>query len=308
MRRWMLSGIGLLGLAAALWFAPEASRRRGGAAEQERARSSSRAPAAARPDIDIDAGYPGKPFDTQKLMARRLLRLSPEALREKIGGMDAPVAMAFSIAVGSLAEDDIKKSGDTALLEFLIANPWIMSHAGSFEVLSGVKSPAGPEADFAMKNRLLDMLLEADPETDRASWRRHIMLQSFGATHGADAAKAGWLPPVEGADLLSYVRGCVAGTAKREQIMATLSLAEGGKEHEKAVGIAIPLLLGADAMATSRMLAALPPSRTKDLAVSEMVGWLAKMGSRDECGPWLETIADPVIRARTAEGISTPSP
>ena len=132
------------------------------------------------------------------------------------------------------------------------------------------------------------------------------MLHSFGATHGADAAKAGWLTPVEGDDFVAFVRGCIAGTTKREEVLAILSLAESKGGHDKAVRIAMPELLGADAQATCRVLTGLPPSRTRDLAVSEMVMWLAKVDSKEECAAWMQTIADPEVRALSAEAISGP--
>jgi hypothetical protein len=302
--RWMFSGIGVAALAAVLWFATKSSLRRDDPAKYEHTRSPFRAPVSA--PLDLDDEYPRKPFDKQKRMARRLLQLSPAALREQIEGMDDPVAMAFRIAVKGLAEDDINRHNDTKLLEFLISNPWIVSHDGSFDVLSGIKSPAGPAADFGMISRLLNTLLEADPDKKWAPWRQRAMLQSFGATHGADAAKAGWLPPVEGDDFVAYVRGCAAGTTKREEVVAILSLAESKEGHDKAVRIAMSELLGADAQATSRVLNALPPSRTKDLAVSEMVMWLAKVGSKEECAAWMQTIADPEVRTSTAERTSEP--
>jgi hypothetical protein len=291
-----------LSLAAALWIATQSGQPGDDQGKVADGRGRFRAQSAG--SVALDDDFSQAPFEVQKRMARRLLGLSPAALRGEMDGMNDSVKMAFRIAVRALAAADINTGGDTKLLEFLILNPWIISSDGAFDLLVGTKSPAGPAADFEMKNRLLGLLLDANPDKKKEPRRRTQMLQSFGAIHGAEAAKAGWLPPVEGGELVAYVRGVAQGTAQREVVLANLSLAESRADHAEAVAVGMSELLGADAQATSGLLAAMPASATRDLAIFEMVKWLVKVGSKKECPVWIKAIGSDEIRGLAEEAMS----
>lgn len=60
-----------------------------------------------------------------------------------------------------------------------------------------------------------------------------------------------------------------------------------------------------DAEGFSVFLGNMPSSDTKDLAVLQMIKWLAKNNAHAECPPWVLTISSPAVKARAKQVIAT---
>ena len=202
-------------------------------------------------------------------------------------------------ALGRMASSDINTRGDYNLANRLIGG---LEHGNSAEILQWVfhsKSPYGCEFDFREQSNLVSKFSNGKP----GGFLQSKFLRSFGSLQGEDAAKSGTVFLLNNFEYLSYIEG-VCDTS-REAAFGNLELIRDNALREMAVERAATSLLSADAVGFSTFLGKTPPSDTKDLAVLQMIKWLAKKNAQAECPAWLKTITSPTVKARAEQVIST---
>ena len=165
-------------------------------------------------------------------------------------------------------------------------------------MLPMVFSKLGPEYDIPKKLDILENL--SDIKTSLDSLERQIY-QAEAKERYDEMQKAGIvgeLSPENFAAVIQAVGGIRLGKAFER-------VADGGTEEaqRRAAAALGRYAMRAGTMEGSEEIAKLQPGIIRDEAVAQMVIWMNQTGSGAEAAPWLETIQDPVAKAR-----ATPKP
>ncbi len=165
-------------------------------------------------------------------------------------------------------------------------------------MLPSVFSKFGPEYDLAQKREILNSIIVEKDSFDRLE---RSIYQAEAKERYDEMKQAGIITDLKPEIFSSVIQavGEIRLGVAFERINDS-----GSEEARRLAAIALSrYAMKTGTMEASEEIAKLEPGIIRDEAVAEMVIWMNRTGSADQVLPWLETIHDPIAKAR-----ATPKP